>query len=322
MLFDFRSYINILRAIAIFSVVCAHVSTSGGGYFNILIGNMGTYGVGLFLFLSGYFFSFDKKGIKTFTVSKFKNIFLPWMVCGTLDWLYVVLRKGNINIESWCDSVFVHSHYYFLTVLMILFFSLYYFRNNIRALYVIFLLSLLSCFLTTKGLLDFIYIYINPFNWAVFFVIGLIVGKYKLMDKIIHVSAMSFPYTSMLFLYYIVLIVWDCQSIKYWGNGNVIFGIAAIGVFMGLAYYLNRSISIVKRTLCYIGSVSFTIYLIHMPMAGIVSKLTKNIGVVSLQILAPFIVLFVVTSVVWLLLRLSRPLGVNAIVKLILGVRK
>ena len=320
--FDFRAYINILRAIAIFSVVCAHVSTSGGGYLNILIGDMGTYGVGLFLFLSGYFFSFDKKDIKTFTISKFKNIVLSWMVCGTLDWLYVVLRKGNINIESWCDSVFVHSHYYFLTVLMILFFSLYYFRNHIRALYVIFLLSLLSCFLTTKGLLDFIYIYINPFNWAVFFVIGLIIGKYKLMDKTIHVSAMSLPYTSMLFLYYIVLIVWDCQSIKYWGNGNVIFGLAAIGVCMGLAYYLNRSISIVKRTLSYIGSVSFTIYLIHMPIAGIVSKLTRNIGVDSLQILAPFIVLFVVTSVVWLLLRLSRPLGVNAIVKLILGVRK
>ena len=33
MLFDFRSYINVLRAIAIFSVVCAHVSTSGGGIF-------------------------------------------------------------------------------------------------------------------------------------------------------------------------------------------------------------------------------------------------------------------------------------------------
>ena len=92
---DFRVFVNILRFLAILSVICAHVSTDSSSYANLVVRSCGTVGVGLFFFLSGYFFYYNKKDFIFFWKTKFKTIIVPWLFCGTIDWLYVVLRKGG-----------------------------------------------------------------------------------------------------------------------------------------------------------------------------------------------------------------------------------
>lgn len=318
---DFRSFINILRALAIFSVVCAHTSTSDQNCYNLFVANCGTYGVGLFFFISGYFFYQDKKNVSAFTVTKLRSIVLPWFFCGTFDWLYVVLRKGNINILNWCDSIFVHSHYYYLTVLLIAFYILFRFRDNQRILFVLFLASLVSCLLTGKGLLDYIYIYVNPFNWLVYFVSGILVHKYNLLNIIVRISSKLLPILMALFIYYLAWVIWDGEFVKYWGNGNILFGLFMILMCLGSAYSLSIDDNIIKRMLSQIGSVSFTIYLIHMPLAGIISKVIDVTGADYLRIFAPPIVIIITIITIYLIMSVSKLLRVQHYVKYLIGIR-
>lgn len=114
-----KDYVSIVRALAIFSVVCAHVTDASGSITNLAISSLGAYGVAVFFLLSGYVFSFEKRSFGTFFRRKLTTILIPWLFCGTLDWLYVVLRKGGITFSGWVSSIFVHSHYYYLTILIL-----------------------------------------------------------------------------------------------------------------------------------------------------------------------------------------------------------
>ena len=111
-----------LRAIAIISVVCAHCNVE----FNLnqtaiaweahILSNIGTVGVGLFFFSSGFFY-------KKFEISQLKRKalyeFMPWVIAATIVWLYVVLRKGNIGVAEWIGFVLgYNSIYYFMADLV------------------------------------------------------------------------------------------------------------------------------------------------------------------------------------------------------------
>ena len=98
--------ITIVRGLVIVFVICAHVAyitrnNAIGLYSMHLLSNIGSVGVGIFFFCSGLCFHPWKYTLSTFVIRKGKTIGIPWIFIGTLVWLYVVLRKGDISIISW-----------------------------------------------------------------------------------------------------------------------------------------------------------------------------------------------------------------------------
>ena len=315
-----RDCSNILRCLAIFSVICAHVSTADKDTTNLLVSSLGSIGVGLFFLLSGYLYYSNRKDVKIFTISRIKNIIIPWLFCGTLDWLYVVLRKGGIGISGWFDSVFIHSHYYFLTVLMMLFYLLRSVRYNKSILKLLIVISLVSCFMTSKGMISFIYPYINPLNWFFYFVIGLLMANYNCIDIFISISRKILFLSIPLSIYVLLWYIYDGRLISYWGNGNVLFITLLIICQFGIVTYINKN-SFLWKILAFIGKISFSIYLIHMPFAGITSKAIEIIDVPQLRLIAPFIVLIVVVLLIEGIRYVSRKLKSEILIKYILGIR-
>lgn len=117
----------IAKAIAIFCVVCAHsalINEDSGNtnqFVSSILNYIGTMGVPLFFILSGYLFTFNKKSFGLFWRNKVKTLFLPWLFCETLLWLYIVIRKGGIGFRSWCLFLIGYGHTtYYLTILTIL----------------------------------------------------------------------------------------------------------------------------------------------------------------------------------------------------------
>lgn len=117
--------IDICRVLAIFSVICAHIPYSNNSVNDLIVSGLGTYGVGLFLFFSGSFYERDLKNFNLFALSKIRSIISPWFFCGTIYWSILVARGGRADFISWLELIFVRSHYYYLTVLVILFIMLY-----------------------------------------------------------------------------------------------------------------------------------------------------------------------------------------------------
>lgn len=122
-----KEFIYCLKALAIFSVVCAHSSVSpNGNPANVavskILNGIGVIGVPLFFLSAGYLFNRNTQNFKDFWLKKIRTIFIPWFFCETIVWFYVVLRKGGLDILSWLKWLigFGHSTYY-LTMLIFLY---------------------------------------------------------------------------------------------------------------------------------------------------------------------------------------------------------
>ncbi len=115
----------IMKAMAVVAIVachCTQVSENAGAINKIatLFFEKWIYlGVPVFYFLSGYVSNFEVSG-KIFLLRKLKTIIIPWLLTGTVVWLYVVLRKGGISLNEWFLFVIGRKSYlYFLTDLII-----------------------------------------------------------------------------------------------------------------------------------------------------------------------------------------------------------
>lgn len=112
------------------------------------------------------------------------DTFLPWICCETLLWFYVVLRKGGISVSAWLLFLLGYHHTtYYLTILVV-FYVLYWKIHKpgaIRVLNVISVISMLETgwnvgiFHRVNTVLDSYYL--NPFNWMLFFGIGLLIRQ-------------------------------------------------------------------------------------------------------------------------------------------------
>ena len=80
-----NNYIYILKALAIFSVICAHSTplVDGSSKWNVLssqlLDYLGTFGVPIFFCISGYLFAGNRRNWGDFWKRKVTTLFLPWI---------------------------------------------------------------------------------------------------------------------------------------------------------------------------------------------------------------------------------------------------
>lgn len=323
--FSERDYIFVVKAFALLSIVAAHVATvpQNSPPWNVLLGyilsSIGSIGVGVFFLLSGYLYFRTTKTFCQFFYSKIRTILIPWFFCGTFLFLYVVLRKGGLNFYNWFTTLTVFSHLYYLTVLMIFYLLFWKLRNNNCFLIFFSCLSIISITLTGQEILD-IYPYINPLNWALYFILGLLIRKYDLLEKL---ALFCKKWLVMISCVYVIILIiylsWGIY-ISYWKHAAIIAELFAIALVLGISSYCSG----MKKTnwFVYLGKMSFSIYLLHTPFAGIITNLFNHFHLWYFTLFRPLIVILMTLLGIEIVRYLSKKIKVNKIADILLGVYK
>lgn len=326
-----RNYIYICKGISIFSVAAAHVSSAFAYAGEMekfcvrLLSSLGTIGVPLFFLISGYLYekSLKKHDWKYIVKSKLEGLCIPWMINGTIVWLYVVLRKGGISFKNWLYFLIgIDSYLYFMFVLVILYMLYVVMRKNKFLFYVGIFFSVISyIYINIFGKTILFSPYLNVIGWQGWFLVGGGICCKESYEQRMLVFIKK--WWSIGFMIAVTLALYICykeETLTYWHKSYIWFELASLMFLGGLAYYLLRCEKIKKMLIC-IGKNSFSIYLFHMPVAGIISNIMNRFPNSFLVFLRPFIVV----GMTLLLIKLGdfffERLGLHKYYKLLIGER-
>ncbi len=324
---DKRISDNIYKAkfFAIISVICAHCCSVSNEhsvadvFTSRILNSIGTVGVGVFMLISGYLLYNTKRNFKNFFISKIKGIIIPWIFCGSIVYFYVKLRKGGIDFLGWIKWILgVDTYLYYLTVLFLLYLLCYFVRKNSTAKYVLMFMSVLSNIFTSFGNITFISPYLNPLNFLFFFVLGLICAEKNLIERVFDFSKKMFPYTTIVYFLTISVLAYFEINVTYFKIFYLPLEVLAIISVLGISDVLNVSY---RFKIFDIGKLSFSIYLLHMPVAGIVANIFGRLDFFVLTLIRPIVVLVITYIAIKVLSKLSHKTVFENAVNTLIGTR-
>lgn len=305
-----------MRAIAIFSVICAHCSLQVADDKNLLLyeahvlSNFGTLGVGVFFFLSGFFFHPWKAG----NFRKYiRTYIIPWLISATIVYLYVALRKGTANVADCVFFIFGYdSLYYFMTDLIIIQGIMSVLVKIIKKPSCIYIfctvINLAALYADKQGFPFAPTVYLNPCIFISFFGLGKwmrdsnIINDYRIKTK-----ACKNAFICLLILLSAFFMFSGIKLTYYMGPFEVVVETVFILtlLFMGISDKLQGQ-------LYYIGKSSFAIYLWHIPIAGIVSNIFNRwISMKYVFFLWPVFVLVLTLFILQCVLYSMKKLGIE-----------
>lgn len=261
------------KGIFILSVLMVHTPVTGSLQMNKIWNSLGTIGVVGFFITSGYLFYENNNSLKKLITKKYKRIVLPWFVCGSIVYLVSSFfgEEKAISKKGYFYFLFGYgSLYYFLTILVFLFLMFYFFKKREKLLYLTLCLTPCYIILVFYNFLPKHYQYLNILNWISFFSLGIILNKKMIINKIFNLKKTIF----FLFIVFFMLAIMYNQN-TYFTPLNFIFELLGVFSIFILIKILNKNIFISNK-LKNIGEKSFTIYLLHMPLAGLLNILAKK----------------------------------------------
>lgn len=320
--FNETNFIHIGKGLALISIVSAHTAAVNNKSYYLMeyiLNSIGAIGVGIFFIFSGYLFYSSNKTFLEFLKKKVKTILIPWFSLGTLVFLYVALRKGGLTLLNWLDTLLVHSHLYYLSILIFFYIIFFKIRNKQFILIIISILSIIS--ITLTGLLDIpIYPYINPFNWAIYFILGLWMKKYNLLRYLAKKCRNWLPFSGLFYGIILTIYLVNGVYITYWKYAALLCEIVAIAVVFGMVdWCLGRKNC---KWLIYFGKLSFPVYLLHTPFAGIINNLSNRYELYFLTFFRPIIVICLTIIVIEGMGFIGKKLKISKVVNYIIGVNR
>jgi peptidoglycan/LPS O-acetylase OafA/YrhL len=124
------------------------------------------------------------------------------------------------------------------------------------------------------------------------------------------------------FLYALILTIYLVNGvyITYWKYAPLLSEAIAIAMVFGLAAWCSKRQK--KGWLLYFGKLSFPVYLLHTPIAGIISNLCNRYELYVLTFLRPMIVIGITLIVIEVIIFLGKKLKVGKIVNYMIGVNR
>ena len=275
-----------VRSLAILSVCCAHMPMDDGPliidhYLNQILGMIGTLGVGGFLICSGYYFSVKEAKTFTFWKRKVWKLIIPWLLLGaaTKMWINHIsnirpLLKGYIpwvmGQKTWM---------YFVPVLIALMIIFTIFHNK-YSIYILSVLSIASNVIVIcgYGYGKVITPHMNPFNWALFFALGLIwqYHEEKIMRLYRDNRLLVCGCIGLIFGVTVILYIVLDRTAYYWTWLSLPFELSGIIILLVIAYKIRNC-----RLLQDIGRNTLFIFMIHMIIAGGVMNHLPSTGIIA-----------------------------------------
>lgn len=297
-------YIDILKGISIFMVICAHcnnISNNGSNmitqYGHLLLTQLGTGGVGMFLIISGYLTKKRNSTISLNDIERFLlslvRVIIPWIISGTIVYLYVHLRKPPISLEDLLYFLVGNGSYlYYLLMFVIFKVSFFTFQTVLSRKYILVILIITS-FISILYFPTSIFPspYLNPFNWCGYYALGILLQNNKSLLRQISSSALLTVSVWISTLFWIAYQLLQQREGSYWYFSGFIGCCLLGGSIALLAHYINKSEFLGKSLMIKIGKQTLFIYLWHMPIAGIIANLMNNKALNVFIMIRPFIVL-------------------------------
>lgn len=320
-------YIWYLKAIAIFCVVCAHISTvpevTTG--FNNLISDIlhyiGTMGVPIFFIVSGFLFAGSKKNFGIFWKDKVFSVIIPWIFCYTLLYFYIIIRKGGFSLHTWFQTVFgFYSSSYYMVMLIVFYLIFWKLRSNIFYMGIMAALSIFSILCTGWEFgIEFINhwcgtYYLNPLNWAVFFIAGIFWRKSKY--KFTGISYRLFPVCLFFSVLYYIIMEVSGEAVWYFSKYSLIGNCINILFLFSISnFFLTKKCGWVKK----IGYNSYSIYLTNQFFAGGVIFLTNKSGIAVFTLIRPILVIIIIMVGIQILTKILKQRG--SLLYMLIGIR-
>ncbi len=315
---QYNGKIEVLRAYAIFSVGCAHtaVVSEASPISSVIAQKILSYiaimGVPIFFFIAGYFHSLSKDNFLSFVKKKLIQIVLPSLFCFTSLWLYVALRKGGLDFETWLSFVTGEtSTAYYVVCLLMLYILSFPFRKW-KAFSIIGILISIAWFAISgvpfARVVDgaFLSTYHNIFYWLGYFSMGMLVGNTNCLDKLFKMAKKWLPLLLVasvaicLGLYYFKIYLTYFSGYAFaitllWGL--TIIGIAALDVY--------KQGGVIEK----VGNYSFTIYLSHQLFSGLIIHVTEKMDCFLTVLIRPIVNIAIVMLLIYLYKYLNRLLN-------------
>lgn len=310
------------RIYALISIICVHIYFANG-IVSTLFNKVGSIGVITFLIMSGYFYRTNKFGsFKSMLKKKFNTVVIPWIVLGTLVWLYNFIQTKNTQnlLLGYINWIIGNSSYlYYLTVLFVCF--LIFYKHNKTTLIIAIILNVLSIIMTEMGLLSNVLLvirvsnYLNLFNWIGFFAFGILLQDVNEEQIIAFLQKTRFIFIILFNLILTTLIIFPSVNVHYFTILAILFEILGTLAIMGLSTFDLSKIKIFRV----VSNYSFTIYLMHMVIIGTLDGLLAKY--VILTLLSPLLIIVICYIVLWLVLFVSKKIKLEKLACLFLGVR-
>lgn len=310
---------DIIKIILIFSIICAHLSPIDNiikinSIISWLYNSLGILGVPIFYFISGYLFYNNKKSFKHFFLNKIKNIIIPWIFVGTVCYLIVFLFQNNISLIGFLNFIIGKGSYlYYLTILILLYILFFKYKDNFMFLLITFILGIVSIIYNIYyGIHE--YSYINLLNWIPYFNIGLMTNKYNKLNKVLKFCKKNKFLFLITFILVLISGLYLNSKVNYWTLIGIILIILFFFTTFGFIYKCDNKYKILN----FIGENSLSFYLIHMPIAGIIVRISNVSSILIL--LRPIITIFITYLVIYLYKKIVERLNLNNL-KLLIGVK-
>lgn len=275
--------IDIIKAVCIFSVICAH-TTSENDTVNRILQLFGVCGVPIFLFFSSFFFYRGKqyeRNREDFWKTKILQIILPWLLFGSVTWVINNLfgsKISSLSLASYLTYMLGYqSHLYFMTILVLFFLT---FRQRNKVVEIIekigLVLSIVAViYVDNVGLSNLgVYPYLNPLFWIGFWSLGRILA---MIDGERFVKLI--PYL-MIFDVVFVVAVWifGRHYISYFSIWTLLLSVLNIFLCFVIS---SSSRKIIKSTniVIAIGRNTQFVYLTHIVVIGALNLFLKDFWV-------------------------------------------
>ena len=291
-----------MKSLAVFTIFFAHLPYNGESIALIYMFNyLGIVGVPVFLMLAGFFEYSSKSSWR----SKLSGLFIPLLIWGTIGYLPSLIF-GNMSVGESVAGYFkwiygCGSWLYFVPVL----FWCKLMSSSGRAELDIILMcvSLTSIILTALELIpynDYFTAYTNPFNFMIYYQIGLYMRKLDINYRSRHLVCISAA------LMGVVILCWKTIP-SYFSIWCVPFSICS---FL-LMYNFSRLVNIGES----VGKSSYVIYLLHMVPMGIIARRIHFWWGTPLQILNVIIIFTIIAFTVLVLKLILGKLHQNKILR-------
>lgn len=317
--------IYILKAVAIFSVITAHVNIIDDSYMcrYIISGLWGAFskvGVIAFFISSGFFYKRKEKDTVSFWKKKLVSLVVPWIVCSVMTYTVSLLLSGNRDLTGYLKwFVGYNTWYWYIAILIIILAAFKYLWKNVFYLCICIVLTLTSLGLYTLDIEWYTRLfptpYLNFFNWIGFFAIGIICRKYRI--DVIVLRKSIFILNLVLCLIGVSVILY-MQSYTYFNIFTGIFECVTVGVLYVVCYNLTK-IQYISKIMLFLGETSYCIYLLHMQIVQFIcNRLADNIIIIFFK---PIIGIIVMGVLVYISKYLCSKIKYGEIVMKLVGIR-
>lgn len=257
---------------------------------------VGTLGVPIFYVCAGFLFK-RKNTFIEFWKNKFRKIIIPWMFCSLVVWFYHFIQGDDLDIFKFMFGF--HSFYWYMPVLII-YFLLFYYIENKWLLSAILLISISYHILAYDfGLftnIKSIAVIGSTLQFMPYFLMGFLLQSKKLELRMHGLLLNRISYL-VACLFVCGIIAWHYTIHGYIRYDSPLFFLLTLAVMVlvyNIANYIQCGFCYKKRFI-QIGKDSYTIYLLHSPLAGIFSNiLSRNIITAHMILLYPIWIILII----------------------------